>query len=134
MARNLDGRAIMYADQVTGSMTRALDEMERRRAVQLAFNTEHGITPQGIVKQVTDILEGAVIPGAGGARREARAAERRGEYRGLSEEAALKKVKQLEERMYRHARDLEFEEAARLRDEIAALKQGVLAMPVGMDA
>ncbi|MEX2480601.1 MAG: excinuclease ABC subunit UvrB [Gammaproteobacteria bacterium] len=129
-ARNIQGRAVMYADQVTGSMSRALDEMERRRAVQIEYNTTHGITPQGIFKQVADIMEGAYAPGAGGARREARAAERRAEYRGLSGDAALKKIKQLEERMYRHARDLEFEDAARLRDEIAAIKAGVLEMPV----
>jgi len=129
-ARNLGGRAIMYADQVTGSMERALGEMERRREVQLAFNAEHGITPQGIVKQVADVMEGAYIPGAGSTRRQARAAEQRAEYRGMSEEAVMKKVRQLEERMYRHARDLEFEDAARLRDEIATLKAEVLAMPV----
>ena len=128
-ARNLGGRAIMYADQVTGSMERALGEMERRREVQLAFNVEHGITPQGIVKQVADVMEGAHIPGAGSSRRQARAAEQRAEYRGMSEEAVMKKVRQLEERMYRHARDLEFEDAARLRDEIATLKADVLAMP-----
>ncbi|MEQ8496508.1 MAG: UvrB/UvrC motif-containing protein, partial [Gammaproteobacteria bacterium] len=115
---------------VTGSMQRALGEMERRREVQLAFNSEHGITPQGIVKRVADVMEGAVVPGAGSTRRQARAAEARGDYRGLSEEALMKKVRQLEEKMYRHARDLEFEEAARLRDEIAALKAGKLAMPV----
>ncbi|MCB1747440.1 MAG: excinuclease ABC subunit UvrB [Gammaproteobacteria bacterium] len=133
-ARNLHGRAIMYADQVTGSMQRAMDEMTRRREVQVAFNSEHGITPQGIVKQVADIMEGAYAPGAGGSqRREARAAERRAEYRGLSGEAVAKKIRQLEERMYRHARDLEFEEAARLRDEIGALKAGALEMPVGAD-
>ncbi|MEQ8662126.1 MAG: helicase-related protein, partial [Gammaproteobacteria bacterium] len=129
-ARNLGGRAIMYADHVTGSMERALGEMERRREVQLAFNTEHGITPQGIVKQVADVMEGAMIPGAGSTRRQARAAETRGEYRGMSEEAVMKKLRQLEEKMYRHARDLEFEEAARLRDEIAILKTEALAMPV----
>ena len=128
-ARNLGGRAIMYADQVTGSMERALGEMERRREVQLAFNETHGITPQGIVKQVADVMEGAYVPGAGSTRRQSRAAEHRAEYRGMSEEAVMKKVRQLEERMYRHARDLEFEDAARLRDEITALKAEVLAMP-----
>ena len=131
-ARNINGRAVMYADHVTGSMTRALEEMERRRAVQVEFNVAHGITPQGIVKQVADIMEGAYAPGAGGARRASRAAERRAEYHGLSDEAAMKKIKQLEEQMYRHARDLEFEEAAQLRDEISALKAGVLDMPVAV--
>ncbi|MGR8920304.1 MAG: excinuclease ABC subunit UvrB [Gammaproteobacteria bacterium] len=131
-ARNIGGRAIMYADKVTGSMQRALDEMERRREVQIAFNEAHGITPQGIVKQVADIMEGAYAPGAGASRRPARkAAEKQAEYHGLSDEALMKKVKQLEEQMYRHARDLEFEEAAKLRDDISNLKAGLLDMPVG---
>ncbi|MGE0859540.1 MAG: excinuclease ABC subunit UvrB [Gammaproteobacteria bacterium] len=131
-ARNLEGRAIMYADSVTGSMQRAMEEMERRREVQIAFNAEHGITPTGISKQVADIMEGAYGPAAGQPRRaqaQRAAAEKRAPYAGLSEEGALKKVKQLEERMYRHARDLEFEEAARLRDEIAGIKRTVLDMP-----
>ena len=129
-ARNIDGRAIMYADTVTGSMQRALDEMERRRQVQIEFNIEHGITPKGIRKHVTDIMEGAYSSGTGKPRRALRAAEKRAEYAGLSDEGLMKKVKQLEERMYRHARDLEFEEAARIRDEIAALKTDLLDMPV----
>ena len=129
-ARNIDGRAIMYADAVTGSMSRALAEMDRRRVVQIEFNTEHGIIPTGISKHVTDIMEGAYGPAAGGGRRGQRAAEKRAEYAGLSADGALKKVKQLEERMYRHARDLEFEQAAHLRDEITALKRDLLDLPV----
>ena len=128
-ARNIDGRAIMYADVVTGSMTRALDEMSRRRLAQIEFNREHGITPQGIRKEVADIMEGAHAPGAGNPRRALRAAEKHSEYKGLSEEAIMKKVKQLEQQMYRHARDLEFEEAARVRDQIAAIKDDYLDMP-----
>ena len=128
-ARNIGGRAIMYADTVTGSMQRALDEMERRRAVQIEFNAEHGITPQGIRKHVTDIMEGAYAPSGGRPRRMLRAAEARADYQGLSDEALMKKVKQMENQMYRHARDLEFEEAARIRDEIAALKTDLLDMP-----
>ena len=128
-ARHIGGRALMYADKITGSMSRAMEEMERRREVQIAFNTEHGITPQGITKQVSDIMEGAYASGAGGSRRQSRAAEQRSEYAGLSTEALLKKVKQLEERMYRHARDLEFEDAARIRDEISGLKANLLDMP-----
>ena len=130
-ARNIDGRAIMYADSVTGSMRRALDEMGRRREVQVAYNVTHGITPVGITKQVADVMEGAYGPAAGQPRRgQQRAAETRAPYAGLSSEAALKKVKQLEDRMYKHARDLEFEEAARLRDEITFIKRDVLNMPV----
>ncbi|MEE2981900.1 MAG: excinuclease ABC subunit UvrB [Pseudomonadota bacterium] len=131
-ARNIDGRAIMYADTVTGSMQRALDEMDRRRQVQIDFNTEHGITPQGIRKHVSDIMEGAYASGARKPRRALRAAEKRADYAGLSDEALMKKVKQLEESMYRHARDMEFEEAARIRDEIAALKADLLDMPVAV--
>ncbi len=127
-ARNLNGRAIMYADRETGSMARAVAEMERRREVQIAFNKEHDITPQGIVKQVADIMEAAYAPGSG-ARRQARAAEKRGEYHGLSDDMLMKKIGQLEEQMYRHARDLEFERAAALRDEITALKSNLLDMP-----
>ena len=129
-ARNIGGRAIMYADHVTGSMRRAMDEMERRREVQIAYNITHGITPVGITKQIVDIMEGAYGPAAGQPRRAQRAAESRAPYAGLSSEAAMKKLKQLEERMYRHARDLEFEEAARLRDEITVIKRDVLDMPV----
>ncbi len=129
-ARHIGGRAIMYADRVTGSMERAMDEMERRREVQIEFNREHGITPLGIVKQIADVMEGAYAPGANTARRRARAAEERAEYAGLSDEALLKKVKQLEERMYRHARDLEFEDAAQIRDQISDLKANLLNMPV----
>ena len=129
-ARNIGGRAIMYADSVTGSMRRALDEMDRRREVQLAYNVTHGITPVGITKQVTDVMEGAYGPAAGQPRRgQQRAAETRAPYAGLSSEAALKKVKQLEDRMYKHARDLEFEDAARLRDEITYIKRELLDMP-----
>ena len=129
-ARNIGGRAIMYADSVTGSMRRALDEMDRRREVQLAYNVTHDITPVGITKQVTDVMEGAYGPAAGQARRgQQRAAEARAPYAGLSSEAALKKVKQLEDRMYKHARNLEFEDAARLRDEITFIKRELLDMP-----
>ena len=128
-ARNIGGRAIMYADNVTGSMSRAMEEMERRREVQIEFNREHGITPQGIVKQISDIMEGAYNPGAGASRRQSRAADKRGEYAHMSDDALMKHVKELEERMYRHARDLEFEQAARIRDEIARLKANLLSMP-----
>ncbi len=122
-ARNISGRAILYADHMTGSMQRALSEMDRRRAVQSAFNLEHGITPTGIKKQVTDVMEGAyAVPGSnrrGAARRTSDASE---SYRGLSLEQATAKLKKLEAEMFTRARDLEFEEAARIRDEIQILK------------
>ncbi len=122
-ARNVHGKAIMYADSVTGSMQRAIDETERRRAKQEDFNLAHGITPRSVQKSVPDIMEGA-YPGAAtrGRRGVARAAEEATEYAASSPEALMKRIKQLEQQMYKHARDLEFEQAAQLRDEIERIK------------
>ena len=118
-ARNLHGTAILYADVITGSMKRAMDETDRRREKQVLYNEEHDITPATIVKQVSDVMESAYpVPGRG----PGRAADKKGVYEILSPEQALKKASQLEKRMLRHARDLEFEEAARLRDEIQAFR------------
>ncbi len=130
-ARNIAGRAILYADQITGSITRAIDEMERRRKVQVAFNQEHGIVPQGIHKSVADILEGAYVNPAAGRRGGARrVAEAAAEYATLSPEQLASKLKRLEAEMYSHARDLEFEEAARIRDEIQRIKKSQFEMPL----
>ena len=112
-ARNLHGKAILYADNMTGSMERAIDETNRRRDKQVAYNAEHGITPATIVKQVP----------------KRKAADRRGVYEVLSPEELLKKAAKLEKRMLKHARDLEFEEAASLRDEI----QEIRARAFGVD-
>ncbi|MCB1820828.1 MAG: excinuclease ABC subunit UvrB [Candidatus Competibacteraceae bacterium] len=121
-ARHLRGKAILYADQVTGSMHRALEETERRRAKQHAYNETHGITPRGIQKAIADILEGA-YPGAPvPAEQLAEVAEETAAYARTSPAALAKKIKQLEQAMYRHARDLEFEEAAKLRDEIQRIR------------
>ena len=128
-ARNINGSAIMYADRVTGSMQRALEEMERRRTKQLDFNKEHNITPLGIRKAVTDIMEGGYSSSRHKDRKRRRVAESTEEYAGLTPEVAMKKIKQLEEQMYRHARDLEFEEAAKLRDEIQSIQSAGLGMP-----
>jgi excinuclease ABC subunit B len=118
-ARNLHGTAILYADVITGSMKRAMDETDRRREKQVLYNEEHGITPATIVKQVSDVMESAYpVPGRG----PGHAADKKGVYEILSPEQALKKASQLEKKMLRHARDLEFEEAARLRDEIQAFR------------
>ncbi|HEY8539106.1 MAG TPA: excinuclease ABC subunit UvrB, partial [Steroidobacteraceae bacterium] len=126
-ARNLHGRAILYADQVTGSIRRAIDETNRRRRKQIEFNERHGITPRGIQKAVTDIMEGAYAETTerGGARRVAEPAK---EYASLTPEQALRKIKKLEQEMYKHARNLEFEEAARLRDEIQKLRNVSLGL------
>ena len=147
-ARNLNGRAILYADKITGSMQRALNETARRRRKQLEFNEQHGIVPQGIVKRVLDVMEGAreegfaaALSGRGTGKGGASAA--RGPMgRGaagrnqpsdaavdLRPEQALRRMKQLETEMFKAARNLEFEEAARLRDEIERLKRTGLGLP-----
>jgi excinuclease ABC subunit B len=120
-ARNVHGKAILYADRVTGSMQRAIEETDRRRAKQIAFNEAHGVEPQSIVKAVQDIMEGARAAPRGRGRG-ARADKRRA-YERLTPDQVLARVQQLEKKMYQHARDLEFEEAARLRDEINELRQ-----------
>ena len=122
-ARNINGRAIMYADRITGSIERAIRETDRRREKQQRFNERHGITPQGIRKAVTDILEGAYSDNRKQARRYARVAEEKTGYMELPPDLLMKKIKQLEEQMYRHARDLEFEQAAEIRDEIGRIKE-----------
>ncbi len=127
-ARNIAGRAILYADRMTGSMQRALDEMARRRTVQVAYNEHHGIIPRGIEKSVSDIMEGAYASGAGKARAPRRIAESAPEYGGLSVEQLGGKIKKLEQDMHARARNLEFEEAARVRDEIAFIKSRYLEM------
>ncbi len=125
-ARNLHGKALMYADTVTGSMKRAIDETNRRREKQIEHNKRHGITPATIVKQVTDIMEAAYpIPGRG--RR--RAAEDAAAYDSMPPDQLLKKAQKLEKKMLQHARDLEFEEAARLRDEIQRIRQAAVGLP-----
>jgi excinuclease ABC subunit B len=127
-ARNLNGRAILYADYITNSMRRAIDETDRRRHKQEAFNRQHGITPQGIQKSVEDIMEtGRTIPG-----RNLRDKNRRlrPEDRPLLADpvAMDKKIRELETRMQRHARDLEFEQAAKVRDEIHRLQEAQITV------
>ena len=122
-ARNVNGRAILYADRITGSMQRALDETERRRERQVAHNKRHGITPKGIVKSVADILEGAYAPGGRSkAKRRQLVAETDAAYRIESGGDIWKQISQLEGKMHQASKDLEFETAARLRDQITHLK------------
>ena len=125
-ARNLEGRAILYADKITDSMRRALDETERRREKQLAHNAEHGITPKGIFKSVADIMEGAIAPGVP-ARGKRKVAEKGGAYKAdqkpLTDQQRWARIEELEEQMYQHAKNLEFEAAAKIRDEIGRLKE-----------
>jgi len=125
-ARNIHGTAILYADNMTGSMQRAIEETNRRRERQLKHNETHGITPATIVKQVADIME-AAYPAPRGARR--RVAEDSIPYASMSPEQLMKKAAKLEKQMLRHARDLEFEEAARLRDEIRRIRHEGLGLP-----
>ena len=126
-ARNLNGRAILYADAMTGSMQRAIAETDRRREKQEAYNAAHGITPKGVEKAVTDILEGAYSAPGRGKSRARKVADKKGGYAAdlakLTPEALSRKIRQLEDNMYEHAKNLEFEEAARVRDELAELKR-----------
>ena len=118
-ARNINGTAILYADRITGSMQRAIDETSRRRVRQEAHNKEHNIKPASIVKEVADIMEAAYpVPGRG--RR--RVAENAASYESMTPQQLLKQAAKLEKQMLRHARDLEFEAAARLRDQIRSMR------------
>ena len=126
-ARNINGKAILYADVYTGSMQRAIDETERRREKQMAYNQAHGITPRTIQKAVVDVMEGA-HPGAPlPAKAYAKVAEVQAEYAALTPQQMADRIKALEREMYQHARDLEFEEAAQVRDRIRTLRtQGLM--------
>ena len=126
-ARNINGAAILYADTVTGSMQRAIDETNRRRRKQIEFNRAHGITPKGIRKAVADIMEGARTGAPGAARRFAKVAEPPGEYAAMTPSALAARLRKLEQEMYRHAANLEFEEAARVRDRMHELRDRGLA-------
>jgi excinuclease ABC subunit B len=127
-ARNVRGKAILYADEVTGSMQRAIGETERRREKQQAHNAAHGITPRTIVKAVADVMEGAVPQGPPTARRFAEVAEEVADYGRLTPEQLAKRISRLEQQMYEYARNLEFEEAARLRDQIRRMEMANLGM------
>jgi excinuclease ABC subunit B len=129
-ARNLRGKAILYADRITNSMQRAIEETDRRRAKQVEYNTEHGITPQSVARTMVEIFEGArsepgELRGRGKGRKVAEATE---DYALLTPPQIATKLKALEQRMYQHARDLEFEDAARVRDQIRRLKDASLAL------
>jgi len=122
-ARNLNGRAILYADRVTASMQAALDETARRRDRQIAHNQEHGITPRGIIKEVRDMIEGVTYPRTSRRGMAASiAANEPDEYESRSAESLAKQLAKLEKQMHVHARNLEFEQAAALRDRIQLLK------------
>jgi excinuclease ABC subunit B len=122
-ARNVQGKAILYADSITGSIGRAIAETDRRRGKQIEFNVEHGITPRTIVKAVADVMEGArAVP-------EHLVRDAGSDYAAMGPEQAVKRIKKLEAEMMKLARNLEFEQAARLRDEIQKLRQSAFGAP-----
>jgi excinuclease ABC subunit B len=121
-ARNIHGKAILYADKMTGSMQRAIAETDRRRIKQVAYNTEHGIKPVGVTKAIRDIMEGAYAS----TNKQGRVAERPGEYKNLRPEQLTLRIQELEDKMYQHAANLEFEQAAQLRDQVNSLKKQLL--------
>jgi len=126
-ARHLNGRAILYADRATGSMDRAMAETDRRRARQIAHNKLHNITPVGVEKSVQDIMEGARRMPTRGKDKARKVAESRAAYSvemaKLAPAALARKLRQLEVQMHEHAKNLEFEQAAALRDQLAEIKQ-----------
>jgi len=129
-ARNLHGKAILYADKVTGSMQRAIDETDRRRQKQVEHNKKYGITPRSVEKAVGNIMEGAQSKydqKRAGQKTSSQSNDMSVDH--LTPEIAVKKIHQLEQQMYEHARNLEFEDAARLRDEIQQLKSIAFQMP-----
>ena len=124
-ARNVNGKAILYADRITGSMRRAIDETERRRAKQEQHNLANGITPKGVIRKITDVMDVGVDSEQ--SNQLAKVAEPKANYQSLTVEQIDEQVKQLENTMLAHAQNLEFEQAAKLRDEIAALRQQQLS-------
>ncbi|CAD7535868.1 excinuclease ABC subunit UvrB [Aeromonas hydrophila] len=126
-ARNLNGKVILYGDTITNSMQVAIEETERRRALQHAHNQEHGITPTGLNKSVGDVMDMGGSRSAGKSGRGSRkAAEPQGEYHARSASEISKEIKRMEEQMFQHARDLEFEQAAALRDQIQRLRNELI--------
>jgi excinuclease ABC subunit B len=125
-ARNVKGKAIMYADRITGSMQKALDETDRRRKLQAAYNIEHGITPKTIVKKVSDVMERSGENFKAGKDRRRKVAEAASKYNANSPKELSKAIGKLEKDMYNHAKNLEFEEAAEVRDTISQLRNKML--------
>jgi excinuclease ABC subunit B len=125
-ARNLNGVAILYADQMTDSMKKAIDETERRRTKQIAFNEANGITPKGVVKKIKDMIDGVYSAAASKNMAEA---EETAKIEGMSEKQISKEIKRLEKLMVDHAKNLEFEKAAQVRDQLHVLKQQAFGAP-----
>jgi excinuclease ABC subunit B len=126
-ARNLNGRAILYADRITDSMAKAMGETERRRNKQIAFNLEHGITPKSIVKRIKDLIDGVYSEKSG---KDTQKLElQKAMVEDMSEKDVAREIKRLEKQMVEHARNLEFEKAARVRDQLHVLKQQAFGAP-----
>ncbi len=127
-ARHINGKALLYADRITDSMRRAIEETDRRRTKQVAYNFAHGITPQGVQKRIKDIIEGAYEPEA--ARGQLKAAQEQARYLAMSEKDVSKEITRLEKEMLQAAKNLEFEKAAQLRDQLKKLRENVLLSPL----
>lgn len=128
-ARNVNGKALLYADRITESMRRAIDETERRRAKQVAFNERMGITPRGVQKRIKDIIDG--VYNVDDARAELKEAQQRAKFEDMSEKQIAKEIKRLEKQMADFAKNLEFEKAAQTRDQLALLRERVFGANVG---
>ncbi|CAN7284956.1 excinuclease ABC subunit UvrB [Trinickia sp. LjRoot230] len=128
-ARNVNGRAILYADRITDSMRRAIDETERRRTKQIAHNERMGITPRGVIKRIKDIIDG--VYSADEARAELKEMQQRAKFEDMSEKQIAKEIKRIEKQMMEHAKNLEFEKAAQARDQLAVLRARVFGANVG---
>ena len=121
-ARHINGTAILYADRETDSMKRAIAETDRRRAKQVTYNTRHSITPAGVMKRIKDLIDGVYDSSA------MQAAEEEARYEAMSEKQIAREIKALEKKMLAHAKNLEFEDAAKVRDQLAELKKKVFGV------
>jgi len=126
-ARHINGAAILYADTLTESIKRAIGETDRRRAKQVTYNERHGITPKGIVKRIKDLIDGVYDAS------EARVAQQEARYEAMSEKQIAREIKALEKKMLEHARNLEFEEAAKARDQLGELKKRVFGVALASE-
>jgi excinuclease ABC subunit B len=130
-ARHLNGTAILYADTITDSIKRAIAETDRRRSKQVAYNEQHGITPTGVIKRIKDMIDG--VYEADDAKADYAAAQQEARYESMSEKQIAREIKALEKKMLQHARNLEFEEAARARDQLAELKTRVFGVALSSE-
>ena len=126
-ARNLNGTAILYADRITDSIRKAMDETARRRIKQRNFNEANGIVPRGVIKDIKEMIDGVYDPQQ--AKAELKAAQAQALYENMSDKSLAKEIKRLEKQMLEHAKNLEFEKAAQVRDQLSQLKRQVFGAP-----